>query len=89
MYWAIIQRARKVAVSSQRVSSQPETFGGMNRYWPAPSHSHAQSPVSTPRPTARSIPATCTTGGLTIRGPEYRSGCMRIASSSGRTSNPR
>src|SRR3954452_10193535 len=34
-YWAISQRPRNVAVSSQEVSSQPETFGGMNRYWPA------------------------------------------------------
>ena len=54
-------------MSSQRLSSQPETFGGMNKYWPALSHSHAHAGVSIPRPTARSIPATCTTGGLTIR----------------------
>ena len=65
----MFQRARKVAVSSQRVSSQPATLGGMNRYWPALSHSHDQAGVSIPRPTARSMPAACTTGGLTIRLP--------------------
>ena len=38
-------------------------------YWPALSHSHDQAGVSIPRPTARSMPAACTTGGLTIRLP--------------------
>ena len=64
---AIDQRARKVAVSSQRVSSQPATFGGANSSCPALPHIHAQADVSMPRPTARSIPARWTTGGLTIR----------------------
>ncbi len=69
MSCAICQRPRNVAVSSQLVSSQPDTFGGMNRYQPALSHSHAHAVVSIPRETARSMPAACTAGGLTIRRP--------------------
>ena len=61
------QRARKVAVSSQRVSSQPETLGGANSSWPASAHIQAHAVVSIPRPTARSIPAAWTTGGLAMR----------------------
>ena len=36
-----------------------------------------------PRRRARSIPAICTIGGLTMRGPVVEDGCIRIASTSG------
>ena len=86
---AMCQRARKVAVSSQRVSSQPDTFGGSNSIWPAWSHSHDHAVVSIARPLARSMPAACTTGGLDIRrSGSYRCGWRRIATSSGRTLRP-
>jgi len=65
----MFQRARIREVSSQRVSSQPETFGGQKSIWPASSQSQVQASVSMPRPIERSMPASCTTGGFTIGGP--------------------
>ena len=65
----MFQRARIREVSSQRLSSQPETFGGQKSRWPASSQSQTQAPVSMGRPSARSIEASWTTGGFTIGGP--------------------
>ena len=65
----MFQRARMREVSSQRVSSQPETLGGQKSSWPAGSQSQIQASVSMWRPSARSIPASWTTGGFTIGGP--------------------
>jgi hypothetical protein len=48
--------------------SHPATEGGWKGICPIRSQIQAQSPVSTPRPVVRSIPATRTIGALTIRG---------------------
>ncbi len=42
----MFQRARMREVSSQRVSSQPETFGGQKSTCPAGSQSQVQASVS-------------------------------------------
>jgi hypothetical protein len=64
-----IQRPRKVAVSSQRVSSQPATDGGAKRRWPPSSPIQAHESVRIELRSARSRPAVKTTGGFVIRGP--------------------
>ena len=48
MLFAATQRPRKVAVSSQRDSSQPATFGGWNSIWPAMSEIQVQSSSTMP-----------------------------------------
>ena len=45
------------AVSSQRVSSQPATFGGWNSICPAMSEIQVQCPSSIPCPVPRRSPA--------------------------------
>ena len=65
----MFQRARIREVSSQRRSSQPATLGGQKSTCPAWSQSQVQASVSIGLPSARSMPARWTTGGLTIGPP--------------------
>ena len=81
------KRARIVAVDIHAApQSQPATLGGLKGICPIIELIHAQSSVSTARPTMRRLPASCTIGHLTICGRSrsaYSARLLRISRTTG------